>query len=168
MIKISKSEYQNILKYSARALPYEACGLVGGRIEGQDRIVEKVYNLTNVDHSQYHFSIDPQEQFEAIRDLRMRGMVPLGCWHSHPDTPAVPSKEDERLAYDTFASYLIMSLNEPETPVLSSYRLDERMVEKNTTHDHRQRRNEAGGSIMVREEIQFEQNVSYMSWNPYY
>ena len=44
--------------------------------------------------------MDPKEQLKAIKDMRANGLTPLGNWHSHPETPARPSQEDIRLAYD--------------------------------------------------------------------
>lgn len=59
----------------------------------------------------------------AIKDMRANGWVPLGNWHSHPETPSRPLEEDKRLAYDSKASYLILSLME-ETPVLHSFHIE--------------------------------------------
>jgi len=52
--------------------------------------------------------------------MRANGFVPLGNFHSHPATPARLSEEDIRLAYDSKASYLILSLAE-ESPVLKAF-----------------------------------------------
>ena len=82
---------------------------------------KKVYYLTNIDHTNEHFSLDPKEQLAAIKDMRKNGLEPLGNWHSHPETPARPSKEDIRLAFDSEASYLIMSLMDRENPVIHAF-----------------------------------------------
>jgi proteasome lid subunit RPN8/RPN11 len=88
------------------------------------KAVEKVYPLTNIDASPEHFSLDPAEHFAAIKDMRARGLVALGNFHSHPSTPARPSAEDLRLAYDPTASYLILSLA-AEQPVLRSFHIEQ-------------------------------------------
>ena len=93
-------------------------------IDGVDKYIEKVYLLTNIDSSNEHFSLDPKEQLEAIKDMRSLGYVPLGNWHSHPESPSRPSKEDKRLAYDKSASYLILSLLEKDKPVLNSFHIE--------------------------------------------
>ena len=51
MISISKDNYEKILAHAEKNLPEEACGLIAGRIEGSDKHIEKVYLLTNIDHS---------------------------------------------------------------------------------------------------------------------
>jgi proteasome lid subunit RPN8/RPN11 len=124
MITISKDNYEKILAHAQKNLPEEACGLIAGRIEGSDKHIEKVYLLTNIDHSNEHFSLDPKEQLAAIKDMRANGLSPLGNWHSHPESPSRPSEEDKRLAYDSRASYLILSLMDRENPVLNSFHIE--------------------------------------------
>lgn len=123
MIKLSKSDYEKILKHAESELPNEACGLIGGVIEGGNKLIKKVYLLTNTDHSNEHFSMDPKEQLASIKDMRANGFVPLGNWHSHPESPSRPSDEDKRLAYDSKASYMILSLMNREEPVLNSFHI---------------------------------------------
>ena len=124
MIKISKADLQKMLDHAVSELPNEACGLIAGKLEGGDKIIEKVYLLTNIDKSNEHFSLDPKEQLAAIKDMRAAGLSPLGNWHSHPESPSRPSDEDKRLAYDKNASYMILSLMERENPVLNSFHIE--------------------------------------------
>lgn len=73
-----------------------------------------------------HFTLDPKEQLAAIKDMRSKGMVPLGNWHSHPESPSRPSEEDKRLSYDSTASYMILSLMDAEKPDLNSFHVENR------------------------------------------
>ena len=130
MIKLSRSDYNKILEHAKKELPDEACGLIGGVKEDNDKIIKKVYLLTNIDHSNEHFTLDPKEQLKAIKDMRANGFVPLGNWHSHPESPSRPSDEDKRLAYDSTASYMILSLMDKENPVLNSFSIDGTNAEK--------------------------------------
>ena len=88
------------------------------------RVIQKVYLLTNIDHTNEHFSIDPSEHLAAIKDMRANGLSPLGNWHSHPETPARPSQEDLRWANDSRASYLILSLADRDNPVLNGFHVE--------------------------------------------
>lgn len=124
MIKLSKSDYEKILKHAEKELPNEACGLIAGEMSGEDKIVKKVYLLTNTDASNEHFSLDPKEQLAAVKDMHANGLTPLGNWHSHPESPSRPSDEDKRLAYDKSASYMILSLMIADAPVLNSFRIN--------------------------------------------
>lgn len=130
MIKLSKSDYEKILAHAESELPNEACGLIGGVFEDGVKVIKKVYLLTNIDHSNEHFSMDPKEQLSAIKDMRANGLVPLGNWHSHPESPSRPSDEDKRLAYDSKASYMILSLMDRENPVLNSFHISGADAEK--------------------------------------
>ena len=129
MIKLRKSDYEKIVAHAKKEAPVEACGLIAGELEGGDKIVKKVYILTNIDHAEEHFTLDPREQLKAVKDMRAEGLIPLGNWHSHPVSPSRPSEEDKRLAYDSSASYMILSLMEEE-PVLNSFHIEGDKAEK--------------------------------------
>ena len=120
-IKLAQSDFDTMVDWAKEHLPEESCGLLGGTKDGDVHTVKKVYYLTNIDHTNEHFSMDPKEQLKAIKDMRVNGLTPLGNWHSHPETPARPSQEDIRLAYDSTASYLILSLMDAEHPVLHAF-----------------------------------------------
>lgn len=130
MIIFPKEEYEKMLMQAKREFPYECCGLVAGRIEEGKVLIEKIYEMTNTDQSSEHFSMDPKEQFAAVKDMRKEGLVLLGNYHSHPYTPSRPSEEDKKLAYDPKALYGIVSL-EKEEPVFNFFHIDEeKNVEK--------------------------------------
>ena len=132
MLYLTKEDYEKILAHCKEGLPNEACGLIGGTIEGDKRSIQKVYLLTNIDQSNEHFSMDPKEQLAAVKDMRANGLKLLGNFHSHPESPSRPSEEDKRLAYDSKVNYLILSLMDLENPVFNAFRIDE---EKNVTKE---------------------------------
>jgi proteasome lid subunit RPN8/RPN11 len=121
-VLILPAEHREAMIAHARAgLPQEACGLFAGEL-GEDgaRTVRAVYCLANTDESSRHFSMAPEEQFRAVKDMRGKGFVLLGNFHSHPETPARPSGEDIRLAFDPSLSYVIVSL-QGDVPVVKSF-----------------------------------------------
>lgn len=122
-IRLSRDRYDMMLRVAAERLPEEACGLLGGEILDGVYEVRKIYVLENIDHSPEHFSMDPREQLDAVKDMRKRGIKPLGNWHSHPSTPSRPSDEDKRLAFDKNAVYMILSFAEEE-PVLNAFHIE--------------------------------------------
>ena len=122
-IIIRKQDAEEMISHARGQLPDEACGLIAGIENEEEKRIEKVYYLTNTDASNEHFSLDPREQLQAVKDMRSRGLQPLGNWHSHPASPSRPSREDIRLAYDPKASYLILSLME-EILVLHSFHVE--------------------------------------------
>lgn len=129
MLILSRSQYQMILTQARNGAPKEICGLLAGVESEQLRIIKKIYPLTNVDDSSEHFAMDPREQFAAVRDLRRNQWILLGNYHSHPASPARPSGEDIRLAFDPNASYLILSLHDIQSPALRGFRIQGGLVE---------------------------------------
>ena len=125
MLYLEKKDYEKILAHAVAGLPNEACGLIAGTIDGDKKYVKEVYLLTNVDASNEHFSMDPKEQFAAVKDARAKHLEMFGNFHSHPESPSRPSEEDKRLAYDSRANYLILSLEDRAHPVLNAFLIDE-------------------------------------------
>ena len=125
MLTLKQSDYDKIVAHAKANLPEEACGLIAGTKDGDVKEIKKVYLLTNVDHTNEHFSMDPKEQLAAVKDMRANGYQLLGNFHSHPESPSRPSEEDKRLAYDTKVNNLLHSLMEIEKPVLNAVHIDE-------------------------------------------
>jgi len=105
-MRIPKDIIKAILAQGEQESPNEACGYLTGTAGD----VKKATPLTNVDRSPEHFSLDPREQFAALRQARAEGLEILAVYHTHPATPARPSAEDIRLAYDPAIVYVIVSL----------------------------------------------------------
>jgi len=125
MIRLSQQMKNDIIDQARLGLPEEICGYLAGT--GSD--VLKSFPLENIDHSHEHFSFDPSEQFQVVRQVRSEGLMILANYHSHPETPARPSKEDIRLAFDPNISYVIVSLAN-EIPDLKSFRISNGEVDK--------------------------------------
>ena len=128
VLNLKKSDYDKMLQHCKDGLPNESCGLLAGTVEGEVKTVTKIYLLTNIDASNEHFSMDPKEQFAALKDARANGVGIIGNFHSHPESPSRPSEEDKRLAYDPNIEYLILSLQEADHPVLKAFGIDKENV----------------------------------------
>jgi proteasome lid subunit RPN8/RPN11 len=121
MIAIPQHIIDGMVLHAQRELPNEACGL----LVGKEGAVAKQYALPNIDHSPEHFSFDPKDQFTVLREARAQGLQIIACYHSHPESPARPSAEDIRLAFDPNITYLILSLQEKEQPVVKAFSIKE-------------------------------------------
>ena len=124
MIKIPQSAYDEVVAHALKDNPIEACGYLAG-INGE---VKYAIPMKNTDESNEHFSFNPQEQFDAFKKTKSEGLRLIAVYHSHPETPARPSEEDIRLAYDPNVSYIIVSLAS-ETPVMKSFIIKNKTVE---------------------------------------
>ncbi|MDR0510253.1 MAG: M67 family metallopeptidase [Rikenellaceae bacterium] len=120
MIRIPRAIVEAIIAQARAELPNEACGL----LTGVDGYVSAHYPMRNVDASPEHFSFDPREQFAVLRSARAEGQRIVANYHSHPSTPAHPSEEDIRLAFDPDLIYIIVSLAQQE-PVVKAFMIQE-------------------------------------------
>lgn len=118
-LTISRAIWVELVAAAGKAAPLEACGLIAGR----DGKATKFYPMTNVDASPEHFSMNPKEQFAAVKDMRQIGLKMLAIWHSHPSSPPRMSEEDLRLAYTSDVVYVILSLAVSWDAALYGYRV---------------------------------------------
>lgn len=128
MLRIMQKAANTMAMHALRDAPMEACGYLAGR-EG---ILTEAIPLTNMDASTEHFTLDPAEQFAALRRMRAEGLELKGVYHSHPRTEASPSAEDIRLANDPALTYVIVSLAIGE-PVIRAFRIRGEIVEEEET-----------------------------------
>ena len=124
MLQIKKHIIQQIIVNAQKDLPNETCGYLAGN----DGVITDIYPLTNIDHSPEHFSFDPYEQFATVKDARNKGLDIIANYHSHPSTPARPSVEDIRLAFDSSIRYFIVSLAD-EIPDVKAFIIKDGKVE---------------------------------------
>ncbi len=110
---------QMIAQVKAEA-PIEACGILAG----SDNRVEKLYKMTNADKRSDHFMMEPTEQFKVVKDIRGSGLEMLAIYHSHPQTPARPSAEDNRLALTPDVTYIIVSLQNGDPPAVKAFLME--------------------------------------------
>ena len=105
-MQIRKKIIDKIIAHAKKDAPIEACGYLAS----QNGVFSRHYEMTNIDQSEEHYSFDQTEQFKSVKDARADGFEVSAVYHSHPVTPATPSEEDIRLAYDPNYSYVIVSL----------------------------------------------------------
>ena len=117
-LTIPKAIQDQLFDHAKSLAPIESCGYLAGT--GTD-IVE-FYPMTNIDNSPEHFSFDPKEQFKVVKDARAKKLDLLAVYHSHPETPARLSEEDNKLFNDPNPVYLIVSLAD-KTPDLKGFKV---------------------------------------------
>ncbi len=123
-LHLTEEQAEAIIRHARREYPNEACGLLAGR----DGRVEKVYPLTNAEHSPVTYRLNPEEQFRVFTEMEEKGWELLAIYHSHTHSPAYPSATDLELAFYPEALYLIISLADPARPALRAFRIVEGAV----------------------------------------
>ena len=117
-LKIPNNIFEQMVTQAEKAAPVEACGILAGR----NGLTEKLYEMTNADNSSEHFTMMPEEQFAAAKNMRAEELEMLAVYHSHPATPARPSQEDIKLAVMPDATYVILSLAQ-EKPCAKAFKI---------------------------------------------
>jgi proteasome lid subunit RPN8/RPN11 len=123
-MEIQQEVYREIVGHAKAHAPLECCGYLAGI--GQT--ITAAYPMKNMDQSRDHYSFDPGEQFATVKKIRKQNLKVLAVYHSHPETPARPSEEDIRLAFDSDISYVIISLC-TEQEVVRSFQIHNGLVE---------------------------------------
>ncbi len=111
MIKVPTQQLNEIREHGVRDYPYECCGLLLGRFAEDGKIVHETYPISNAREEsakRNRFLITPEELMKGERYARSRDLEVVGFYHSHPDSPAVPSKYDLEHAWPMY-SYIIVS-----------------------------------------------------------
>jgi proteasome lid subunit RPN8/RPN11 len=111
MINISEQLLGEIRAHGVRDYPYECCGLLLGRFEADAKVVRETYPISNAREEsakRNRFLITPEELMRGEQYARSKEIEVVGFYHSHPDSPAVPSRYDLEHAWPTY-SYIIVS-----------------------------------------------------------
>ena len=111
MITIGEQQLTEIREHGQRDYPYECCGLLLGRFGENGKIVSETYPISNAREEsakRNRFLITPEELMRGERYAREHDLEVVGFYHSHPDSPAVPSQYDLEHAWPTY-SYIIVS-----------------------------------------------------------
>jgi proteasome lid subunit RPN8/RPN11 len=125
-LHFTNEQAEEMIRHARREYPNEACGLLAGK----DEWVEKVYQMTNADHSPVTYRLDPEEQFRVFMEIEEKGWELVAIYHSHSHSPAYPSAIDLELAFYPDCLYLIISLADRDQPTIRAFRIVGGMIEE--------------------------------------
>ena len=133
-LHLTNKQAEEMIQHALAEYPNEACGLLAGKAcpeQGRrDRRVEKVYQMTNAEHSPVTYRLDPEEQYRAFVEIEEEGWERLAIYHSHSHSPAYPSATDLELAFYPDSLYLIISLADRARPIIRAFRIVEGVIEE--------------------------------------
>jgi proteasome lid subunit RPN8/RPN11 len=120
MLRMDHALIDEIRRQGERAYPAECCGVLVG-IAGDVKEVVKLVPATNrrTDDPR-RYLIDPDDLRRIEAELRPLKQDVLGCYHSHPDHPAVPSAFDVEQAWPWY-SYLILRVDSGRAAEVASW-----------------------------------------------
>lgn len=125
---LTQAQLEELFEQARRDAPFETCGMIGGK----DGRALKIYPVGNVAENRViHYEMDSGEQYQAITDMERQNWDLVAIYHSHPVTPAYPSKtdkanaywEEEQLPFFPDTVYIIITLMNPTAPEAHGYLL---------------------------------------------
>lgn len=124
MISISTENLSAINLHGETDYPYECCGLLLGRFESDGaKVVIETFPISNAREEsakRNRFLITPEELIRGERYASGKSLDVVGFYHSHPESPAVPSQYDLEHAWPTY-SYIIVSVMNAKAADLFSW-----------------------------------------------
>ncbi|MGI0091745.1 MAG: Mov34/MPN/PAD-1 family protein [Nitrososphaerales archaeon] len=128
-IILDQVSLEEIHSHAALTYPEECCGLLVGKFE-DNSLTKRVNGLKKMENAfakeeRYHrYTIDPREFMNAESEAESSGEEVVGIYHSHPDSPATPSRFDIDHAWPSL-SYLLVEVRNAEPVATMSWLLKE-------------------------------------------
>jgi len=100
-MKIPRRAFEIIQEQAFRELPQECCGLFAGikNVDHRGNVENIIHEVAPCRNCLYHgrengFEISHQEYSDVEREAKGLGFAIVGSYHSHINSPAVPSLHD--------------------------------------------------------------------------
>jgi [CysO sulfur-carrier protein]-S-L-cysteine hydrolase len=127
MVRMRRGHYEEIIGHATEGQPNEVCGI----LSGSDHTVTRVYRGTNTaSEPRVRYEMDPRQQFDVMQKIEADEESMVAIYHSHPRSPAFPSRIDRELAFYPDCAYVIVSLTLPEAPIMRAFRIKDDQVEE--------------------------------------
>ncbi len=117
-MKLFRRSFEIIQEQAFQELPYECCGLLAGirNVDHRGNIENIVYEVAPCRNCLYYgrehgFEISYQEFLDVEREAERMGYVIVGSYHSHINSPAVPSLHDVDFARSGHSMVIISLMN---------------------------------------------------------
>ena len=124
MLTLPQELIDEMVAHAREDAPNECCGIIAGR----DGRAVKLFRAKHPEASPYRYSVDPQDLFRIHRECEENGWEFLVIYHSHTASEAHPSGTDVRLAFWPGTFYVLVSLMQPDQPVVRAFRIEEGQV----------------------------------------
>lgn len=126
MIEIDQTVIDAITAHAGRDYPHECGGMLIGRFSEGKKCASETFPLQNAREEEARHNrvlILPKDVLRAERYAREKGLDVVGYYHSHPDSPAVPSRYDLDHALPVW-SYIIASVIDGKVVDIRSWEME--------------------------------------------
>ncbi len=124
-ILLSETLQARIFEQMEATYPNEGGGFLLGTATGDDVQIKDTIQVENVfeETEQHHrYAMTPQDWARLEDEADTRGLTLVGYYHSHPDSPAIPSVYDRDHALPNFV-YIITSVQNGSATDMRAWRL---------------------------------------------
>ena len=111
-ISLSAALRDRIAEQMEATYPNEGGGFLLGSVSPNHIAIADIIQVDNVfaEEEQHHrYAMTPQDWMRLEDEADERGLTLVGYYHSHPDSPAIPSEYDREHALPNFV-YIITSV----------------------------------------------------------
>ncbi len=124
-VRITQQLQTRIFQHLESTWPNEGGGfLLGNTAQGAATVCESiaVENVFEAAEQYHRYAMTPQDWMRLEDEADARGLALLGYYHSHPDSPAIPSDYDREHALPNFV-YLITRVQAGAAQEMLAWRL---------------------------------------------
>ena len=125
LVRIKKVLQERIFRHLEATWPNEGGGFLLGQVVAEGAGISESIAVENVFEAaeQHHrYAMTPQDWMRLEDEADSRGLMLLGYYHSHPDSPAIPSDYDREHALPNFI-YLITRVQGGAAQEMFAWRL---------------------------------------------
>lgn len=119
-LTLSAALADELLAHAAAEAPNEACGILAGSLA--DGRATAYHPARNADASPFVYTVHPDDLVRIVLGIEDAGQDLVAIFHSHTQSPAVPSPTDRRQAMYPDAFYLLASMLDPDVLPMQALR----------------------------------------------
>lgn len=125
-MRLPRELVDEVVAHAREDAPNECCGLIGG----SDGSAQTAYRAENEFASPLRYRVASHDLFRITqKEIPAAGEELVAIYHSHTKSPAYPSQTDvnEAAGWPSLL-YLIVSLEDPESPVVRGFWLKDQQI----------------------------------------
>ncbi len=126
MLTLPNALIDEMIAHAREEAPNECCGIIAG----QDGRAVKLFRANNSEASPFRYNVDSKDLFRIHRECDKNDWEFMVIYHSHTASEAYPSATDVRLAAWPETFYVLVSLMNPDEPVVRAFRIVDGQVDE--------------------------------------
>ncbi len=124
-VSLQASMQKRIFVQMEATYPNEGGGFLLGELKNDEIIIRNIAQVENIfekEEQHHRYAMTPQDWMRLEDEADKQGLMLVGYYHSHPDSPAIPSEYDRVHALPNFV-YLITSVMKAKAADMRAWKL---------------------------------------------